>query len=148
MRLKSLNRSSKIKLSLSLGNNKSTAIKAHDLKTDVSYTYHSIRYAAKSLNIKRGSIINYLFIDNKLPVINRYTFELINLSNINYIKNIKQKTAKKIEVIDVINNNTIVYDSIGTAAKSLGLYQASISLYLKKGRTNLFKGKYIFKLII
>ena len=34
-----------------------------------------------------------------------------------------------------------------SAAKTLGLYQASISLYLKEKRTKPFKGKYIFKLI-
>jgi len=36
---------------------------------------------------------------------------------------------------------------VTSAAKTLGLYQASISLYLKEKRTKPFKGKYIFKLI-
>ena len=55
--------------------------------------------------------------------------------------------SKKIEVIDIRNNNTTLYPSISKAARDLGLFQASISLYIKENRTNPFKGRYIFKLI-
>lgn len=58
-----------------------------------------------------------------------------------------KKLQKKIEVINVITNYIIIYNSITLGAKSLGIDQASISLYLKDKQTKLFKGKYIFKLI-
>ena len=42
---------------------------------------------------------------------------------------------------------TIIYNSIGSAARSLLIHQGSISAYLKGNRTKPFKGKYFFKLI-
>ena len=58
-----------------------------------------------------------------------------------------KKLPKKIEVINVITNYIIIYNSITLVAKSLGIHKVSISLYLKYIRTKPFKGKYIFKLI-
>ena len=58
-----------------------------------------------------------------------------------------KKLPKKIEVINVITNYIIIYNSITLVAKSLGIHKVSISLYLKDIRTKPFKGKYIFKLI-
>jgi len=39
------------------------------------------------------------------------------------------------------------YLSITLAAKALDIRQSSISLYLQKGRTKPFNGKYIFNII-
>jgi len=58
-----------------------------------------------------------------------------------------KKLQKKIEVTDIETGSKKIYPSVTSAAKTLGLYQASISLYLKDKQTKLFKGKYIFKLI-
>lgn len=55
--------------------------------------------------------------------------------------------SKKLQVFNNLNNETTVYSSISEAAKVLGIYQASISLYLKNKSTKPFKGKYIFKLV-
>lgn len=54
-------------------------------------------------------------------------------------------------VTDVKNNTDRVYDSIGSAARKLGLRQAAISLYLKdknKGkRKNPYKNRYLFYIV-
>jgi len=39
------------------------------------------------------------------------------------------------------------YPSVSSAARSLGLKQPSVSLYLKENRQKPFKGKYYLKLI-
>ena len=80
----------------------------------------------------------------KIRISIRKFFDQENLIN----KNISfQKTSKKLEVTNLESNTTTIYPSIGSAARDLSCYQASISSYLKSNRDKPFKGKYKFKLI-
>lgn len=74
------------------------------------------------------------------PVLGKDTFKLIK-SNSNNIEKI-QKTSKRIEVTNINIKEVKIYTSLGAAARALGYRQASIYLYLKENRTNLFKGIY------
>lgn len=59
---------------------------------------------------------------------------------------IKRKT-KNIEVTDTNTNEVTTYSSLTLAGKALGVPQASLSYYFIKNRTNLFRKKYILKLV-
>lgn len=52
---------------------------------------------------------------------------------------------QKIEVIDVKNNITTIYDSISLAALALDIQKSSISVYFKRNQKSPYKGRYIFK---
>ena len=73
-------------------------------------------------------------------VLDRYTFKLIE-EGVNKDNTRLQKTSQKVEVTDVETNDITIYSSV-TSAKSLGLHQTSISLYLKDKRTKLFKDNF------
>jgi hypothetical protein len=55
------------------------------------------------------------------------------------------KPSQRISVLDVINNNTSVYDSISAAAITLGIRPETISKYFSLNQTKPYKGKYIFQ---
>jgi predicted transcriptional regulator len=61
---------------------------------------------------------------------------------------VKQRTSHTVEVTDLVLSKVNIYPSVGSAARVLGVRQASISLYLKENRRNPFKNRYIFKLIL
>lgn len=89
----------------------------------------SIRAAARALYLNKTALENYHHlrkIDSCLGI------------KVNYIP--KNRGSIKAE-------NKKIYPSMGSAARTLGIYQASISFYLKVKRTKPFKGKYIFKLV-
>lgn len=125
---------------------KDKKLEVTDITTGLNTIYHAIRAAARALNIDRRYIEKYIYLKQVQPVRQRYLFKLIeegvNKDNIRL-----QKTSQKVVVTDVETNDITIYSSVTSAAKSLGLHQASISLYLKDKRTKPFKDKYIFKLI-
>lgn len=148
MKLAASNRSSDILTKLSLSNSKSKKVEVDDLIIGTKSVYHAIRAAAKDLDIDRRYIENYIYLKQKDPVFGRYTFKLIDEKVSEKNENItKQKTSQEIIVTEVETNIKTIYPSISSAAKALGIHQASISLYLKDNRTKPFQGKYIFKLI-
>ena len=57
------------------------------------------------------------------------------------------KNRNKIEVLDVENNTTTVYDSMGEAAKNLKISQSGISQHLSRNKVKPYKSRYIFKKI-
>lgn len=55
------------------------------------------------------------------------------------------RPSQRISVLNVINNNTSVYDSINAAALALGIKPTVISKYFINNQKKPYKGKYIFK---
>ena len=55
------------------------------------------------------------------------------------------KPSQQIEVTDITNNQTTIYDSISAAAKALNILQAVITRYFSRNQTKPYKGKYTFK---
>jgi hypothetical protein len=58
-----------------------------------------------------------------------------------------QRNNISLEVTNIETGSKTIYPSAGSAARALGLYQSSISLYLRENRKKPFKGKYLFKQI-
>lgn len=137
---------------MSLEQTSGVKVEVTNVETQISTTYHAIRAAARALSIDKRYIENYIFLNQDKPVLDQYTFKLINCDNDNFdsfvpnssIKHLK--TSKKIEVTNVETKEVTLYPSIGAAARALGYRQPSISLYLKENRTKPFKGLYLFKL--
>ena len=125
---------------------KGKKVEVTDITTGLNTIYHAIRAAARALNIDRRYIEKYIYLKQVQPVLDIYTFKLIE-EGVNKDNTRLQKTSAKVEVTDVETNDITIYSSVTSAAKSLGLHQASISLYLKDKRTKPFKDKDIFKLI-
>lgn len=140
---KKRNESSEYLAKLSLAQSNSTEIEVLDLKTNISTKYHAIRAAARALNIDKRYIEQYIYLNKDKPVLDRYTFKLLSHKFIEKI----QKTSINLEVTNIETKEIKVYSSIGVAARDLGYYQASISLYLKENRTIPFKGIYLFKIL-
>lgn len=127
-------------------------VEVTDVETQTSTTYHAIWAAAHALSIDKRYIEHYIYLNQDKPVLNKYTFKLINSNGENFNSfndsSIKiQKTSKKIEVTNVQIKKVTLCSSIGAAARALGYHQASISLYLKQNRTKPFKGLYLFKCV-
>nr|AVD96817.1 GIY-YIG homing endonuclease [Ophiostoma novo-ulmi subsp. novo-ulmi] len=142
---KKKNESSDYLTNLSLAQSNSIEIEVLDLKTNTTTKYHAIREAARVLNIDKRYIEQYLYLNQNKPVLDRYTFKLLSFKEKSIEK--LQKTSINLEVTNIKTKEIKVYSSIGKAARDLGYYQASISLYLKENRTKPFKGTYIFKIL-
>ena len=56
-------------------------------------------------------------------------------------------TSQKIEVIDIENNTTAVYNSIAEGGKALGIHPSSISKYLNINQIKPLKKRYILRRI-
>lgn len=147
MRVAALNRDKSLAAvdKLSAAQPNSIKVEVIDLETNISTVYNAIKAAARALGIDRRYIEQYISLNQDKPVFNKYTFKLINCSEIKIEK--IQKTSKKIEVTNIITKQVTIYTSIGEAARALGYHQASISLYLKEKRTKPFKDIYLFKLV-
>lgn len=147
MRVAALNRDKSLAAvdKLSAAQPNSIKVEVIDLETNISTVYNAIKAAARALGIDRRYIEQYIYLNQDKPVFNKYTFKLINCSEIKIEK--IQKTSKKIEVTNIITKEVTIYTSIGEAARALGYRQASISLYLKEKRTKPFKDIYLFKLV-
>lgn len=57
----------------------------------------------------------------------------------------QKNKSQKIEVTDLIKNQTTIYDSIRAAGRALDINQARISVYFYQYRNNAYQGRYIFK---
>ena len=55
------------------------------------------------------------------------------------------KPSQKIEVIDIQNHITTIYDSISAAALALDIKQSLISMYFHRNQKSPYQGRYIFK---
>ena len=53
----------------------------------------------------------------------------------------------KVEVTDIENNTTVVYHSIGEAARTLNVYSSAIHYNLNSVNRKPFKGRYLLKII-
>jgi hypothetical protein len=62
----------------------------------------------------------------------------------------KQKNAKnqpraiKLTVTDLITNSTTIYDSMGQAAKAIGIHESNIHKYFSRNQIKPYKNRYIF----
>lgn len=146
MKLAALNRSHEDLTRLSLSQTSGKKVEVTDVTTGTKTVYHAIRAASRALSIDKRYIENYIYLNQEKPVLGKYIFKFIGEISNNLNVSI-QKTSKSLEVTDVEINVTTIYPSVSSAARTLGIRQASISLYLKDARTKPFKGKYIFKLV-
>lgn len=150
MRAAAFQRSPETLAKLSEAQSSNIKVEVTDLETNTTTSYHSVRATARALGIERRYILHYVYLNQDNPVLNRYTFKLLNNNNENsdsVNKQIVQKTSKRVEVTNVITNEVTVYPTIGATARALGYRQPSISLYLKENRANPFKGVHKFKIV-
>ncbi|MBY3555997.1 hypothetical protein HGI15_21850 [Modestobacter lapidis] len=94
---------------LSLSQPSSISVEVTDLKNNTIIKYNAIKAAARDLNIDHRHILNYVYLNNNKPILNRYIFKLIkpealdnndnNLNNLKYITN--QKNSQKLEVLNL-----------------------------------------------
>lgn len=106
--------------------------------------FSSITEAAKFLGISRGRLW-YFF--NKTVEIGNETLKGYTISKIEGSKNEIYRKTKKIEVTNLDTNEVTTYSSFTLAGKTLGVAPSSLSGYFAKNRTNLFRKKYILKLV-
>ncbi len=141
------NRSPEVRDNMSKGQLFSQAVIVTDLVTGTKTTFHAVKAAARALNIKRASILNYIYLKQEMPVLDRYTFELVGdtVGGDTVGGATVQPTSIEVEVIDLETDQKTVYPSICVAAKTLGFRQSSISIYLSGKRLSPFKGRYIIK---
>lgn len=134
---------------MSAAQSNSIKVEVTDLETNTSTTYHAIRTAARALCIDRRYIEHYIYLNQAKPVLGRYIFKLHSDSGESpkLVSVERVKKSLKLEVTNVDTKKVIIYPSIGAAARALGCYQASISLYLKENRTKPFKGMFLFKFV-
>lgn len=141
-------KSEEILAKMSVAQPSSIKVEVTDLEKNVSTIYQAIKAAARGLGIDKRYIEHYIYLNQKKPVLGRYTFKFINSDSLNLVNIEKvKKNSIKIEVTNIKTKEITIYPSIGAAARSLGYRQPSISLYLKENRTNPFKGIYLFKLV-
>lgn len=145
IKLGALNKSRKVIANMSIGQSTSQRIEVTDLELNTKTIYHAIKAAAKSLDLDKRYIENYIYLNQTEPIFGRFHIKKIGEPRLKRLD--RQVTARKIEVTDLLENVTKTYHSISLAARSLGLRQASVSLYLKESRKKPFKGRYIFKVI-
>lgn len=124
----------------SLGQKVGQPVEVTDLKLDTKTEYHAIRAAAKALGLDRRYIENFIYLNQTEPVLGRFTFKLVGKPGLDVIR--KQSTSLAVEVTDLELNQVTTYRSVSLAAKSLGVRQASLSLYLKEGRKSPYRKRY------
>jgi hypothetical protein len=131
---------------MSIGQRTGQRVQVTDLKLNGQKTeYHAIRAAAKALGLDRRYIENFIYLNQTEPVLGRYTFKKIGISEV--VNTGKQVSSQKVEVTDLLTNRVSTFVSVSLAAKSLGVRQTSISLYLKEGRKTPYRKRYLFKRI-
>jgi tRNA threonylcarbamoyladenosine modification (KEOPS) complex Pcc1 subunit len=140
MREAQQNRSPEVRANMSKAQLFSQGVIVTDLVTGTKTTFHAIKAATRALNIERGSILNYIYLKQEMPVLDRYTFELVGDP---VGRATAQPTSIEVEVLDLETDQKTVYPSVGVAARTLGFRQSSISLYLSEKRLSPFKGRYI-----
>src|SRR5690242_11668251 len=137
MKLAALDRSLENLARLSLSQTSGKKVEVTDVTTGTKTVYHAIRAASRALSIDKRYIENYIYLNQEKPVFGKYIFKFIGEIYNNLNVSI-QKSSKSLEVTDVETNVTTIYPSVSLAARTLGIRQASISLYLKDARTKPF----------
>lgn len=106
--------------------------------------FSSLTEAANFLNISRGRLWYFLSETVKTgeETLKGYTITKITDSE----GKVNRKTSK-IEVTDVNTKEVTIYPSLTLAGKALDVPSSSLSGYFAKKRTNIFKNKYILKIV-
>lgn len=103
-----LNRSNS---NLSLYNPSGIKIEVTDWINNKKTKYHAIKAAARDLGIDTRYIEHYIYVNDSKPVLGKYIFELVNTTLGTNIEQKMQKSSKKLEVTDVLNNKVSIYPS-------------------------------------
>lgn len=113
-----------------------------NILTNEKIKFISLKEATRQLNLERRAIIKNIYSNNSKPCNGIYNFFLDK--PITTTKSIEiQPNSIPIEVTDLENKTTIIYDSISQASRKMGENQNSISYYLSKSRSKPFKLRYI-----
>jgi group I intron endonuclease len=122
-------------------------------ETGETKKFSSITETAKYLEVSRGRIWYYFNknVSSGASEIAPFTIKGYKFTKITYNDDssevIVNRATKRLDITDIMTNVTSTYSSFTSAGKALGVRQSSISGYLKKNTPNLFKGRYIIKLI-
>jgi len=147
LRRAALNRSPGINARIGASQPTCQVIEIKDVLTNTATVYPSARAAARALGIHKKVVENFIYSVKIDTILGRYI--CIKKGVPLAIKDNISSNSIKLEVTNIESVSTkIVYSSIGSAARALGLHQASISLYIKEERSKPFKGKYLFKLVV
>lgn len=116
--------------------------KVGDLSPTKSEEFPTIEKAAEYLGINRSTLNNKLNKSNSTGdnIINGFIVSRSDKS-LDYVK----PKSKTLEITDLVNNTTVVYPSMSSAALALGVGKGSISMYLKGKQSSPFKGRYTIK---
>lgn len=110
----------------------------------ITKQFSTMKAAYQFLGISPRRLLNYLknnessFTNGQVSTIKGYI--ITKLDSV-------ERDCKAIEVTNIHTNEVIKYSSISSAGEALGISQSSISVYLSRKRTTLFRGIYLFKLI-
>lgn len=137
--MRSIGKSEETIAKFSVGQKTGQPVEVTDLKLDTKTEYHAIRAAAKALGLDRRYIENFLYLNQTEPVLGRFTFKLVGKPGLDTIR--KQSTSLAVEVTIFLKLVT-TYRSVSLAAKTLGVRQPSLSLYLKEGRKSPYRKRY------
>ena len=55
------------------------------------------------------------------------------------------KPSQRIKVLDILTNESTIYDSMSAAASALGIKHFAISKYIRNNQKSPYKKRYIFK---
>ena len=133
-------------------------IEVFDIKTEETFTYFSIREAAKNLGCTHSSISYVIKVFKEKGIKNtlkgRYMIKTIGSENSKTSKNQKLGIQKlkgiSVEIFDIETKKTSIYLSIRDAAKAIGCsptsIRAVIKLYRKKGINRPIKKRYLINL--
>jgi len=103
-----------------MAQSKSLEVEVEDFKTKSSTTYNSIIAAAKSLDIDKRYIEHYIYLNQKKPVLGRYTFKLLNsiLIDTDQKPGHGKQSSLKVKVTIVQTQEVKIYPSLGAAARA------------------------------
>lgn len=106
--------------------------------------FSSLTEAAEYLKISRGRLW-YFF--SKTVKTGNETLKGYTITKIEDSQNKVHRKTKSIEITDIDTNEVAIYSSFTLAGEALGVAPSSLSGYFAKNRTNLFRKKYILKLV-
>jgi len=116
--------------------------------TGVTKEFSTTKDACDYLEISIKRLSNYfkkieLSADKQVNTIKGYIITKLDPLSTNAVK----RYSKSIEVTNILTNEVAIYSSVSSAAKALGISQASISTYFNRKRFTPYRKKYLFKLI-
>lgn len=119
--------------------------KVSDDSSTLNEEFPTIGKAAEYLGISRSTLNGLLNkpsgTEENLCIINGFIVTKSD-KTLSYIKS----NNKVLEVTDLVNNTTVTYPSVTSAALDLGVGKGSISMYLKGKQSSPFKKRYVIKL--